>query len=150
MCCCCCCSSCCDFFLVLIALVFPPIPVIWKRGCCSVDLLINLLLCTLGLVPGIIHAWFVILDSNSERVFDEEAQRVVLLVPANQQLLITKQPQQTHITFQHPQPFRESAQHAHLNVVETRMSPLTRDYGSLSQDVPPPPYDNVIDSTFKS
>jgi uncharacterized membrane protein YqaE (UPF0057 family) len=34
---------------------------VWvKRGLCSVDSLINLALCCLGFLPGLIHAWYII------------------------------------------------------------------------------------------
>jgi len=72
------CSS--DIFLGLIAILFPPIAVWVKRGICSVDSLINILLCTLGFIPGLLHAWYIIakfpendydvlpLDAESARV----------------------------------------------------------------------------------
>ncbi|KAK2031375.1 UPF0057-domain-containing protein [Colletotrichum zoysiae] len=49
-----------DIFLGLLALLFPPLPVWVKRGLCSADSLINILLCLLGYVPGLIHAWYII------------------------------------------------------------------------------------------
>lgn len=34
---------------------------VWiKSGICTADSLINILLCTLGYVPGVIHAWYII------------------------------------------------------------------------------------------
>ncbi|KAK3984726.1 hypothetical protein QBC44DRAFT_336517 [Cladorrhinum sp. PSN332] len=52
------CSS--DVFLTLLAILFPPLPVWVKRGICSADSLINILLCTLGFIPGLLHAWYII------------------------------------------------------------------------------------------
>ncbi|SLM36346.1 Proteolipid membrane potential modulator [Lasallia pustulata] len=52
------CSS--DIFLGLIAILFPPIAVWIKRGLCSADSLINLALCCLGFIPGLLHAWYII------------------------------------------------------------------------------------------
>ncbi|KAJ0343655.1 hypothetical protein COL154_009053 [Colletotrichum chrysophilum] len=68
-----------DIFLGLLALLFPPLPVWVKRGICSADSMINILLCLLGYVrlqssqspnspetntpsqiPGLIHAWYII------------------------------------------------------------------------------------------
>ncbi|KAF6827734.1 hypothetical protein CPLU01_08939 [Colletotrichum plurivorum] len=49
-----------DIFLGLLALLFPPLPVWVKRGICSADSLINILLCLLGYIPGLIHAWYII------------------------------------------------------------------------------------------
>lgn len=79
------CSS--DLFLGLLAILFPPIAgrplcypfsaspahahhatetdsilsLVWiKSGICTADSLINILLCTLGYLPGLIHAWYII------------------------------------------------------------------------------------------
>lgn len=49
-----------DVFLGLLAILFPPLPVWVKRGICSADSLINILLCTLGFLPGLLHAWYII------------------------------------------------------------------------------------------
>ncbi|KAK5165357.1 hypothetical protein LTR04_001247 [Oleoguttula sp. CCFEE 6159] len=62
-----------DIFLGIIAVLFPPIagkrsPIasltpssVWvKRGICSADSLINLALCCLGFLPGLLHAWYII------------------------------------------------------------------------------------------
>ncbi|TVY91939.1 Plasma membrane proteolipid [Lachnellula willkommii] len=52
------CSS--DIFLGLIAILFPPIAVWVKCGICSADSLINICLCMLGFIPGLLHAWYII------------------------------------------------------------------------------------------
>lgn len=49
-----------DCLLVIIAIIFPPLPVWVKRGLCSADSLINIALCCLGFLPGLIHAWYII------------------------------------------------------------------------------------------
>jgi uncharacterized membrane protein YqaE (UPF0057 family) len=46
-----------DIFLGLIAIIFPPLPVWVKSGICSADSLINICLCVLGFIPGLLHAW---------------------------------------------------------------------------------------------
>ncbi|KAF2121505.1 hypothetical protein BDV96DRAFT_594698 [Lophiotrema nucula] len=51
-----------DCFLFLLAVLFPPIAVWVKRGICSADSLINLALCCLGFLPGLLHAWYIILQ----------------------------------------------------------------------------------------
>ncbi|RPB07761.1 UPF0057-domain-containing protein [Morchella conica CCBAS932] len=53
------CSS--DFFLGLLAILFPPLPVWVKRGICSADSIINITLCIFGFIPGLIHAWYIIM-----------------------------------------------------------------------------------------
>ncbi|CAH0043594.1 unnamed protein product [Clonostachys solani] len=52
------CSS--DLFLCILAILFPPLPVWVKRGICSADSVINILLLCLGFIPGLIHAWYII------------------------------------------------------------------------------------------
>ncbi|KAF4631923.1 hypothetical protein G7Y89_g6208 [Cudoniella acicularis] len=52
------CSS--DIFLGLIAILFPPLPVWVKCGICSADSLINICLCMLGFLPGLLHSWYII------------------------------------------------------------------------------------------
>ncbi|EOD46920.1 putative stress response rci peptide protein [Neofusicoccum parvum UCRNP2] len=49
-----------DIFLAILALLFPPVAVWVKRGICSADSLINIALCCLGLLPGLLHAWYII------------------------------------------------------------------------------------------
>ncbi|KAK3715009.1 hypothetical protein LTR37_007499 [Vermiconidia calcicola] len=49
-----------DIFLGFIAILFPPIAVWVKRGICSADSLINIALCMLGFLPGLLHAWYII------------------------------------------------------------------------------------------
>jgi len=49
-----------DIFLGLIAVLFPPLPVWIKRGICSADSFINIGLCCLGFLPGLLHAWYII------------------------------------------------------------------------------------------
>ncbi|KAL6901405.1 hypothetical protein GGI43DRAFT_383025 [Trichoderma evansii] len=49
-----------DIFLGILAILFPPLPVWVKCGICSADSLINILLCVLGFIPGLLHAWYII------------------------------------------------------------------------------------------
>jgi len=46
--------------MVLLAIFLPPVAVAVKRGL-GVDLIINIVLCILGGLPGIIHALWVVL-----------------------------------------------------------------------------------------
>ncbi|ODV89017.1 hypothetical protein CANCADRAFT_32409 [Tortispora caseinolytica NRRL Y-17796] len=64
-----CCPISGDIFLVLIALLFPPLPVWIKRGICSADSLINICLCMLGYIPGLIHSWYIISRYPEDVVF---------------------------------------------------------------------------------
>jgi len=55
-----------DIFLGVLSIFFPPIGVWVKSGICSADSLINILLCMLGYVPGLLHAWYIIARTGSE------------------------------------------------------------------------------------
>ncbi|KAB8235790.1 hypothetical protein ETB97_012631 [Aspergillus alliaceus] len=50
-----------DIFLAILAIFFPPVAVWIKVGICTADSIINLALCCLGYVPGLLHAWYIIL-----------------------------------------------------------------------------------------
>ncbi|EHA46796.1 hypothetical protein MCOR27_002463 [Pyricularia oryzae] len=78
-----------DIFLGLLAILFPPLPVWVKRGLCSADSLINILLCILGYLPGLIHSWYIIArfpeeQYEYERGYNRDAERVTyVFVAAN-------------------------------------------------------------------
>lgn len=55
----CCLELCLDIFLVVVSVFFPPLAVWIRRGICSCDSLINICLCILGYIPGLIHAWYI-------------------------------------------------------------------------------------------
>lgn len=46
--------------MIVLSVLFPPLPVWIRRGFCSSDSLINILLCILGYFPGLIHSWYII------------------------------------------------------------------------------------------
>ncbi|KAJ5160242.1 uncharacterized protein N7482_007246 [Penicillium canariense] len=64
------CSS--DIFLAVLAVFFPPIAVWIKAGICTADSIINIALCLLGYIPGLIHAWYIIMK-YPEPDYDEAA-----------------------------------------------------------------------------
>ena len=49
-----------NFLLAIIAIILPPLAVFLKNGA-GKDLIINILLCLLFYVPGILHALWVVL-----------------------------------------------------------------------------------------
>ncbi|KAF8464140.1 hypothetical protein BDZ91DRAFT_730805 [Kalaharituber pfeilii] len=59
-----------DCFLACLAVLFPPLPVWVKRGICSADSLINIALCMLGYLPGLIHAWYIISKYPDEELYE--------------------------------------------------------------------------------
>jgi len=54
-------TACSDIMLLILAVILPPLAVILKSGCGS-DLCINIILTLLAYIPGLIHAWWVILS----------------------------------------------------------------------------------------
>lgn len=56
----CCCECMTDLCLIVLSVLFPPLPVWIRRGFCSQDSLINILLFILGYFPGLIHSWYII------------------------------------------------------------------------------------------
>ncbi|KAF9152318.1 plasma membrane proteolipid Pmp3 [Linnemannia schmuckeri] len=52
--------TCSDIFKFIFAVILPPLGVLLERGV-GADLLINILLTILGFIPGIIHAFYIIL-----------------------------------------------------------------------------------------
>ncbi|CAG2176700.1 unnamed protein product [Oppiella nova] len=48
-----------DICKIILAIFLPPLGVFLEKGC-DCDLLINILLCCLGYIPGIIHALYII------------------------------------------------------------------------------------------
>lgn len=68
-----------DLFLAILAIFFPPVSgkttlctmvklsanlmlAVWiKLGVCTADSIINIALCCLGYIPGLLHAWYIIL-----------------------------------------------------------------------------------------
>lgn len=48
-----------SILLIILAIIIPPIAVILKKGV-GIDLLINIILCILFYIPGIIHALWIV------------------------------------------------------------------------------------------
>jgi uncharacterized membrane protein YqaE (UPF0057 family) len=55
-----------DVLIVILAILLPPVAVAIRRGC-GVDLVLNILLCILGHIPGVIHALFLVLHDRERR-----------------------------------------------------------------------------------
>ncbi len=163
---CCCCCDCCDFILTVLAFICPPLTVGIKRGFCSCDFLINIALCFLGYVPGLIHAWYIVL-TDDDRVQDD-LERQIFVVSPTQTIMV--QPQPCTVTFTHSEPFETSrtnssslnpptAQHDNLSPLSSPSAHMSKHeeantsaaYGSTDQnDVPqeaPPSYDTVMKET---
>ncbi|KAG4417250.1 hypothetical protein IFR04_009620 [Cadophora malorum] len=87
-----------DIFLGLIAILFPPLAVWVKCGICSADSLINICLCMLGFIPGLLHAWYII-AKHPEHDYDSvpndaESGRVTyIIVDGNRRVAKPTRPQ---------------------------------------------------------
>lgn len=175
MCFCCCDILCCDCILVILAVFFPPLPVCIKRGLCSCDLLINICLCTLGWVPGMIHAWYIILSDPYVVIDDEERQIFIVTPQPSSSVVVNKRPDQTRIRFTHPEPFAESLNSVHSknnnDINNQNPSPLSSpipqsnyipsplgqaNYGTIANDEEvdpntdlPPDYESAMNETAK-
>lgn len=55
-----------DILLLILAVFLPPLVAFLKRGCGS-QLLLNILLDFLGWVPGVIHAWYLVIATPESR-----------------------------------------------------------------------------------
>ncbi|KAH3662024.1 hypothetical protein OGAPHI_006205 [Ogataea philodendri] len=142
-----------------------------KRGLCTCDMLINICLCLLGYVPGLVHSWYIILKSP-DRVRMEDLERHQIIInspPATASMVISRQPDQTRIRFSHPEPFKTQARHSQDIFEQGALSPLSSTpflnrppaqpsqlnnvtYGSIEDDQSdeaPPSYDNVMNETSK-
>ncbi|KAG7804073.1 hypothetical protein KL944_000942 [Ogataea haglerorum] len=165
--------------LVFVAVIFPPLPVCIKRGLCSADMLINIALCLLGYVPGLIHSWYIILKNPDMLNYDDlERQQIIINIPSSPPgMVVSRQPDRTKIQFRHPEPFQTPHSHNPTLVEQNQLSPrssplpLNREanerpsetnqpsqlaqnvlYGSTADYTPeeaPPSYDNVMNETAK-
>ncbi|KAI8874027.1 hypothetical protein GQ42DRAFT_117090 [Ramicandelaber brevisporus] len=59
-----------DVCLYVLAFFIPPVAVFIRTGA-SQTLLLNVVLWILGVIPGIVHAWYVIYTTHSSRVIQE-------------------------------------------------------------------------------
>jgi len=55
-----------DVLVVILAIILPPVAVFLRRGC-GADVIINILLCLLGHIPGVIHALYIVLHDRERR-----------------------------------------------------------------------------------
>jgi len=143
-----------DIFLGLLAILFPPLAVWVKTGLCSVDSLINLLLCMLGYIPGLLHAWYIIAkfpeESEYERV-SQDAERggrggdrvTFVVVHPDQQQQQSGRPQQKQ-----PQPQPKGGMNygstSSDNNNNNASSGSAAENGGSSSNNPPPTYSEAV------
>ncbi|KAK8090982.1 hypothetical protein PG994_000487 [Apiospora phragmitis] len=107
-----------DCFLAVLAILFPPLAVWVKCGICSADSLINILLCMLGFIPGLLHAWYIIAKFPEESY---EYQRVPQDSEGGRVTYVIVQgdggPQRQRQQQQHRQPQRVQPKPQHQDVM---------------------------------
>ena len=62
------------FILAIIAIFLPPLTVLIRTGC-GLQVLVSIVLTLLAWIPGVIHAWFIILEYPSYRKRRQRRQR---------------------------------------------------------------------------
>ncbi|GAV53098.1 hypothetical protein ZYGR_0AI03800 [Zygosaccharomyces rouxii] len=67
----CCCFAVSDVILYIVAFFVPPVAVAFRSGCCSQDLLLNILLTILAFIPGMIHAFYYVTITSPTRSENE-------------------------------------------------------------------------------
>ncbi|KAK3323793.1 hypothetical protein B0T19DRAFT_213910 [Cercophora scortea] len=131
---------------------------VWvKTGICSADSFINILLCMLGYLPGLIHAWYII-AKNPEPEYDYAAARdaegahIYVFVHENGQQ--SSRPQRV----QAPKPQANmnygttnnaSSSAAPAPAPASQQAPHTHDAGEGSSEGPPPSYAQVVAGDHK-
>ncbi|RAH65367.1 putative stress response RCI peptide [Aspergillus aculeatinus CBS 121060] len=157
-----------DIFLAILAIFFPPIAVWIKVGLCTADSVINLALCCLAYIPGLLHAWYIILkypepdyedpsyaplpgnhggDAENGRVtyyyvshqpIQHPSQRGYGTLPPQQPYAANAQPQQ-----QHPAPHQ---QHENASGGDGGGGSSSRDHADAR---PPPTYAEAVKGDHK-
>lgn len=116
-------------------MLFPPLPVWIRRGMCSMDSLINILLCILGFIPGLIHSWYIIAKYPPYTVEKHSKIYYVYQNDLERGLANARNPQEHH----------EHHHHHHNTIINQQPSRSTNpSYGATneptSNESNPPPY----------
>ncbi|CAB4255122.1 similar to Saccharomyces cerevisiae YJL151C SNA3 Integral membrane protein localized to vacuolar intralumenal vesicles [Maudiozyma barnettii] len=56
-----------DLLLIILGVFIPPVPVIIRKGFCSKDSLLNILLFMILFFPATIHSFYIVYESSRER-----------------------------------------------------------------------------------
>lgn len=130
-----------------------------KCGICSADSVINILLCVLGFLPGLLHAWYIIAKfpepdySNYERVGDSENGRVTYIVVSQDENGRRSQQQRPRGQQGQPKPARQGNMNygtsppgngAGSSSAAPRQGRGNGGEGSSDDQAPPPSYAQVV------
>lgn len=122
----------CDCILVLLALVFPPLPVWIKCGICSAESLIGIALSILGYIPGVIYALYVIAKYPIRYVvLDEESQ-------------VYRHPHSAHHRIQQGPPRVIIRERVSTPSTEQILSNSNNQYYGSTNNENPPDYEEVL------
>ncbi|KAI1210947.1 uncharacterized protein F4807DRAFT_420926 [Annulohypoxylon truncatum] len=144
-----CCSA--DLFLGLLAILFPPLPVWVKTGLCSADSIINILLCVLGYLPGLIHSWYII--SKFPELYEYESGAPQDAEPGGRVTYVfVSQPPQSErpprASPQQPQPQPHSPSHANYGTANNG-TPSAAGPSHGHHDPAPPTYAEAVKGDHK-
>ncbi|ERF71493.1 hypothetical protein EPUS_00482 [Endocarpon pusillum Z07020] len=152
--------SCADFFLAFIAILFPPIAVWIKVGVCTADSVINIALCCLGYLPGLLHAWYIIArypehDYDYEPIDNERGtERVTYYYVSHNQRGTGPEGEMNYGGTRHPQPKGQQQTGVVSNAPAPSNSSPAGASSSREQHVPggenaPPTYDDAVKGDHK-
>ncbi|CAH6721512.1 protein Sna4p [[Candida] jaroonii] len=128
-----------DLCLIIISVLFPPLPVWIRRGICTMDSLINILLCVLGYIPGLIHSWYIIAKYPPYTV--EKHSKVYYIYQNDLERGLATPPQSVNSEQHH--------HHHHHNTYINQQPSGTSNptYGATNDTANPPPYTEVDKSS---
>ncbi|AGO11237.1 AaceriACL024Wp [[Ashbya] aceris (nom. inval.)] len=66
----CCGCTCSDLILYVLGFLIPPVAVLLRSGFFSLDLLLNIVLTCIGVLPGIVHAFYYVHITSPLRRYD--------------------------------------------------------------------------------
>lgn len=139
-----------DICLLILSVLFPPLPVWIRRGVCSKDSFINILLFFLGYFPGLIHSWYIIAKYPPYTITQES--KVYYIYRGNPDLE-NQLPQNcrhnchhdAHHEFQH----NDSTNRAVVSTEPTPLAAPSTSYGAINQEEPAPPAYTELDKSHK-
>lgn len=135
---------------------------VWvKCGICSADSVINILLCVLGYVPGLLHAWYIIAKYPEPNYYDYDrvdergnGRVTYVVVPNDEEGGARRAPRPAARSSQPPKP---PAQHANMSYGTAVGNPAGSAYSTADQaghqadggegpsdGAPPPSYAQVV------
>jgi uncharacterized membrane protein YqaE (UPF0057 family) len=152
-----------DFTLIL------PLQSVWvKRGICTADSIINIALCCLGYVPGLLHAWYIILKypdadcdeldregyeplNGPRRRQDEEGGRVTYYYVSHQPLGSHRPEERNYGVFTAPQSHPPNVPSPATRPAPPAQQPAAGSSSAPPEDtIPPPTYSEAVKEDHKA